>query len=290
MTAPKGFYGRERLTKAYLKYHDAGLWKHGSALLQGRRAIGLKHGFTDEKIAQWDLLFTIAAITNAIPISFWMLSFILADPELTASIQEELKAIVAMKEINGAKTCEIDPTLIWAHCPLLISIWDELLRFTSHPTLGRYVTSDTIINNQYLLKAGSVVQIPTSTTQSDPSIWGPDSTDWNPRRFLKKDEKLSKEEREQKKLRNRAYTPFGGGKNLCPGRHAAANETLSFVSMMIYAFQVENKDGSPFVVIPEASRAFGASVPKAWGDVEVVIRLREELRGVKLAFASGGER
>jgi cytochrome P450 len=249
----------------------------------------MKHGFNDIKIAQWDLLFTIAAVTNAIPISFWMLSFILVDPELTSSVREELKAIVTMKGVDGIKTCELDPALIRARCPLLISIWDESLRFTSHPTIGRWVTTDTVINNQYLLKAGSVVQIPTSTTQSDPSIWGPDSTAWNPQRFLKKDEKLSKEEREQKKLQNRAYTPFGGGKNLCPGRHAAANETLSFVSMMIYAFKVEKKDGSAFEVIEEAPKAFGASVPKALGDVEVVISLREELKGVKLAFASGEE-
>jgi cytochrome P450 len=289
VTACKGFLGRARLKDAYLKYHDAGLWKKGSVLLQGRRNIGKNHGFTDTQIAEWDLLFTIAAITNAIPISFWMLSYILADPELASAVREELKPIVTMKVVDVVKTCEIDPVLIRIHCPLLISIWEELLRFTSQPTLGRYVTTDIIINNEYLLKAGSVVQIPTGITHSDSSFWGPDSATLNPRRFLKKDEKLSKEEREQKKLQNRAYTPFGGGKNLCPGRHAAANETLSFVSMMIYAFSVENKDGTPFKVIEAAPRAFGASVPKAEKDVEVVIKLREELRGVELAFTTGGE-
>ena len=59
--------------------------------------------------------------------------------------------------------------------------------------------------------------------------------------------------------------------------------------MMIYAFSVENKDGTRFKVIKAAPRAFGASVPKAEKDVEVVIKLREELRGIKLAFATGQE-
>ena len=218
-----------------------------------------------------------------------MLSYILAGHGIASSVREELKSIVTMKVVDGVSTCEIDPVLIRGHCPLLVSIWEELLRLTSQPTLGRSVTSDTVINDEYLLKAGSVVQIPTGITHLDSSFWGSDASILNPRRFWKKDEKLSKEDREQKKLQSRAYSPFGGGKNLCPGRHAAANETLSFVSMMIYAFSVENKDGTLFKVIKAAPRAFGASVPKAERDVEVVIKLREELRGVKLAFATGRE-
>jgi cytochrome P450 len=228
----------------------------------------------------------IAAITNAIPITFWMLSYILADPELTSSVLAELKPVVTIKVVDGVKTCEIDPGLIRIHCPLLVSTWEELLRFTSNPTLGRVVTTDTVINNEYLLKAGGVVQIPTGITHSNPSFWGPDSAILNPRRFLKKEEKPNPEERERRKLQNRAYVPFGGGKNLCPGRHIAANETLSFIAMMLYAFSIGNKDGSPFKVVKAAQKAFGASVPKAENDVEVVIKLREELVGVKLAFAA----
>jgi cytochrome P450 len=259
------------------------------------REIGKKHGFNDTQIAEWDVLFTIAAVTNAIPISFWMLSYILADPQLTPSVRGELKAIVTVKEEGkGGKVLTLDPRMIREHCPILISIWEEMLRFTSQPTLGRYVTTDTVVNNEYLLKAGSVVQIPTGITQSNPSYWGPDSSSFNARRFFKTDkdgkEKASKDEREQEKLQRRAYTPFGGGKNLCPGRHAAANETLSFVAMMIYAFTIENKDGKPFKVIETAPRAAGASVPKAEGDVEVIIRLRDDLRGARLAFAGGEAR
>jgi cytochrome P450 len=228
---------------------------------------------------------TIAAVTNAIPITFWMLSYILADPELERSVLEELRQVVILKVIDGVRTCEIDPGLIRIHCPLLVSIWEELLRFTSQPTIGRAVATDAVINNEYLLKAGAVIQIPAGITHSDSSLWGFDSAVVNPRRFLKKDEKLNRDEREHRKQQNKAYTPFGGGKNLCPGRHIAANETLSFVSMMLYAFSIENKDGTPFRVIQAAQKAFGASVPKAEKDVEVVIKLREELKGVKLAFA-----
>ncbi len=287
LTARKGFLGRARLQSAYRTYFGAGLWQNGSALLQGRRLIATKHGFTDDQIADWEVLMTIAAVTNAIPITFWMLSYILANPELASSVLAELKPVVTVKAANGIKTCEIDPGLIRTNCPLLVSIWEELLRFTSQPTLGRAVTTDTVINNEYLLKAGAVVQIPTGITHADPSFWGLDSATVNPRRFLKKEEKPTPEEREQRKLQNRAYVPFGGGKNLCPGRHIAANETLSFVSMMIYAFSIENKDGTPFKVIEAAQKAFGASVPKAEKDVDVVIKLREQLKGVKLAFVVG---
>jgi hypothetical protein len=291
ITAPKGYQSRARLTSAYLSYQHRELWKHGSALLQGRREIGKKHGFNDTQIAEWDLLFTIAAVTNAIPISFWMVSYILADPPLSREAREELQAIVKMEESEGEKVLKLDPRMIRERCPLLISIWEELLRFTSQPTLGRYVTADTVLNSEYLLKAGSVVQIPTQITQGSSSIWGPSALGFNPRRFLRKDEnkKLGKEEREQEKLQRRAYTPFGGGKNLCPGRHAAANETLSFVAMVLVGFTVEREDGGVFEVIGEATRAAGASVPKADGDVRVVVRRREEFRGLRLEFA-GEER
>ena len=113
-----------------------------------------------------------------------MLSYILADHGIASSVREELKSIVTMKVVDGVSTCEIDPVLIRGHCPLLVSIWEELLRFTSQPTLGRYVTSDTVINNEYLLKAGSVVQIPTGITHSDSSFWGSDASILNPLPFL----------------------------------------------------------------------------------------------------------
>jgi cytochrome P450 len=298
LTARKGYIGRARLIAAYRSYHAAGNWKNGSPLLRGMREIGKKHGFSETQIAEWDVMFTVAAVTNAIPISFWMLSFILADPELNISVRDELNAVVKVEmkeEEDGGKNLTLDPRMIRENCPLLTSIWDEMLRFTSQPTLGRYVTTDTIISNSYLLKSGSVVQIPTGITHTHPAIWGSSSDSFDPRRFLKNDgsgkekEKARREEKEQEKAQRRAFTPFGGGKNLCPGRHAAANETLSFVAMMMHAFTVENKDGTPFKIINAAPRAAGASVPKAEKDIEVVIRLREELSGVKLGFASGRE-
>jgi cytochrome P450 len=49
---------------------------------------------------------------------------------------------------------------------------------------------------------------------------------------------------EKKEAQVQGYFPFGGGKHLCPGRHFAFTEVMSFVATIVYGFDISMADGS----------------------------------------------
>lgn len=105
---------------------------------------------------------------------------------------------------------------------------------------------------------------------------------FNPRRFLiKEKEKLGKEE---KKAQNQGYIPFGGGKNLCPGRHLAYNEITSFVALVVFGFEIMERDGSVMKVPEGCFQKMGEGSRGPKDDPEVLIKKRNEFDGVVFRF------
>lgn len=140
-----------------------------------------------------------------------------------------------------------------------------------------------MLDETYLLKKGAIVQIPTGVLQASPSTWGPDASEFNPQRWL------SSPSKEEKKLRGQAYVPFGGGKNLCPGRHLAFVEVTAFVGMVVMGFDVQTGEGGTVKVPVMGNLPLGgiASLsPK--GKVDVLITRRDEFDGVGFGFEVGG--
>ncbi len=137
------------------------------------------------------------------------------------------------------------------------------------------MTADTRLG-WYLLKAGSIVQIPSAVLNTAPSTWGPDSKTFNPRRFLDSDDK---------KARQHGFIPFGGGKHLCPGRHLAFTETLGFVAAFVSGFDM---DGVQIIGTRTHKLGFGARKPN--GDFKVTIRCREGFENVRWSFSVGDEK
>jgi cytochrome P450 len=106
--------------------------------------------------------------------------------------------------------------------------------------------ADTTINdgkNSYLLREGADIQIPSGVAHIDTAFWGPNASLFDPRRFMKPDEKMSEKEKADDKEQKRAYFPFGGGKFLCPGRNFAFAEILGTVAVLLLGFEVQTEDG-----------------------------------------------
>ena len=221
----KGAYqAREEVCTVFYDYYAKGVPDDASALVKARIAVGRKYGLTTEALARLDVGLGQALLINAVPISSWMLFHIFSSP----SLLEEIRAEVSVICTNGF----MDISRIKDTCPLLVSTWQEVLRFASYLPSGRTVLEDTMINDRYLLRKGATVLIPSSIIHQDQKTWGEDASEFNARRFLSSQKRPAA-----------AFRGFGGGTLLCPGRHFAFNEVLAFVATMVIGFDISPTDG-----------------------------------------------
>lgn len=119
------------------------------------------------------------------------------------------------------------------HCDYLIAYYNEVTRFVTSSLTARKVVADTHINGK-ILRAGAQIMLPYRQLLMEEDAFGPDVGQLNPLRFL-----------ENKRLaRSANFTPFGSGRNMCPGRFLARKEVLFFTSLVLARFEVEPADTS----------------------------------------------
>jgi cytochrome P450 len=160
---------------------------------------------------------------------------------------------------------KIDITKFEDSCPLFVSSYRETIRLANGQMSTRRVMADTTINdgeNTYLLRKGADIQIPAGVSHTDRASWGPNVSLFDPRRFMKLDEKriLSEKEKADEKEQRRAYFPFGGGKYLCPGRNFAFAEILGTVSLLLLGFELRTKDGGSIPRQPIGRPRLGTAI------------------------------
>ena len=137
---------------------------------------------------------------------------------------------------------------------------------------ARFVREDVLLDNQYLLKKGMVVQMPMSVMHSDPAVWGTDARDFNPRRFLNKQNSTA------------AYRPFGGGASLCPGRHFVTLEVLALAASMVLRYDIASADGGPLRIPRQKQESLATNVFPPEKDIRVRVTARQECENVTWKF------
>lgn len=170
-----------------------------------------------------------------------MLFHVLSNPKLLRDLRSELFANVAFESSSGEYGCKevrLSSTVLGSLCPLLNSTLKEVLRCHSTSLSARIVMKDTVLNRQYLLKAGSVIQIPAAVLHKDPHSWGAKAAKFDAARFHTPDEEMKLSQRPAA-----ASRAFGGGSTLCPGRRLATTEILIFVSIFLLQYNAEPIDG-----------------------------------------------
>ncbi|KAJ4158691.1 uncharacterized protein LMH87_009207 [Akanthomyces muscarius] len=237
ITASQAYRGREKIVAAFINYlesnHDVG----AAQIVRDRIRVEREWEMSPETIARSALSFLFAGIVNTTTTTFWVVLRLFADPQLLASVREELRAALAASEEKiGHDTLSI--TIVRDRCPTLSAVFRESLRIGSENFSVRLIKEDTMLAEKYFLKKGAIVQISGGVIHSDKSIWGDDVDEFNPSRFL------------GAKTRSGGFHPaafrgFGGGKTLCPGRHFAINEILLLAAMIVLAFDMGSPDGGP---------------------------------------------
>ncbi len=239
------FAARERLVDGFRAYLEADehLRDDCSEIVRRRVAIADRYGWARASTARSELSFLFAGIINTAVTSFWVVLRLYSDPDLLRTVRDELESANAG---DGNDNDMLSVEHVRTNCPTLQAVYQECLRLGSNNMSTRLVLSDTMLADRYFLRAGSVVQIAAGVIHADPALWGADVNTFDPGRFLPRPDKkpssssASGASAAAPKRHPAAFRAFGGGKTLCPGRHFATAEILSFTAAVILTFDAED--------------------------------------------------
>jgi cytochrome P450 len=197
------------------------------------------------------LLFGLQA--NAIPTSFWLLYHILTDPANEKKIREEIAP--AFDDEDNL----VNLDYLVQKTPLFNSMFWEALRWTSGAVSARKVEEDTMIGGT-LFYTGGMVMMPTRINNTSPQLFGDDADIFVPDRFLRNPASI------------KSVRPFGGGHTLCPGRHFATNEILSFVATILRKYDISVLSGQAAPQLLTSVSNVGSYHPDR--EIQAAVKLR----------------
>lgn len=217
-----------------------------------------------------------------------MASFIFASPTLLSSVRGEIDACCSGNTFNRV----IDTNKLTRNCPTFLAATSEVLRIAAPIHVSRLVLEDTLVtlpttSKKIFLAKGNPIQIATSVIHRSQISWGDDAKTFNPGRFLPRSGGKIKSSVPQKKeldisrpvlpegVDRGSWRSFGGGHNICPGRHFAQVGIMSMVGLLVAGYEITAPDGSAMVPPCFANSMTLASTLKPSGDVEVNIKRRE---------------
>lgn len=224
IVARKAWKGREALVSAFLDFYNADGLKNASMLAHARYNVHITNGISLEELARIEASLGIGLLSNTVPTTFWLMFDLYSRPKLLEQLREEIRNNAVYIDGNDAI---IDVADLRDQCPLLVSTFQESLRFRASGASTRFVYEDMMLDDRHLLRAGSIAYVPVRPVHSHPDVWSQSSNDFVPDRFLKsKPRKLG------------GFLGFGVSPSICPGRHFATGEIISFAAAMILRFDL----------------------------------------------------
>ncbi|XP_003387846.1 PREDICTED: 24-hydroxycholesterol 7-alpha-hydroxylase-like isoform X1 [Amphimedon queenslandica] len=170
----------------------------------------------------YSLMVLWASQANAIPISFWTLSFILSHPNVYKKIKEELKEWPLFQKdetsFNAVKEEDLK-----AAPPTIKRAILEAIRLRSPGMIARKVTEPIKIK-EYTVPAGHYLMMSPYHSHRNQTYF-PDPETFNPERWLECDI--------DKNQFLPGFIAFGGGRYQCPGRWFALMELHLYISMIL---------------------------------------------------------
>ncbi|KAI1459617.1 cytochrome P450 [Annulohypoxylon moriforme] len=265
LLAKDAFQAREYMVKAWEQYFDKGGYKEGSGLIQARAQINEDFHIPLKDTARVEIGGVLGILANTVPSAFWVIYHIFSDPLVLGDIRAELSK--GVQEVDGV--CTIDMVYVKQSCPILLSVFQEMLRFKGTVVSARVAQEDLMLDNKYFIKKGSTVLVPSNTQHTDPTIWGENVNEFHHKRFVR--------EPGVKRPNPIAFRGFGGGTTLCPGRHFATTEALLFSALLALRFNISPVSGKWVHPTTENSPLFPA-VPVPDSDIDIEIRPRDNLK------------
>ncbi|CAG8976223.1 hypothetical protein HYALB_00010769 [Hymenoscyphus albidus] len=131
--------------------------------------------------------------TNAYLLCFWCLAYLLHDEMLLKDITSEIQPAF---QSDGS----LNMQYLLDSCPLLDSLYEEILRISNYPIGVRVITTAVAVGDT-LLQPGRQLLMPYSQMHFDPEVFGSNAKEFDAKRFLYN----------KRLVRSSSYRPFGGG-------------------------------------------------------------------------------
>ena len=268
--APKGNQARSTLAVAFQHYFENYVpeYTQSSGMIQTRSAVNSRYGILPLNQGRLEVGTLLGILANTIPSIFYMFIHIYSDPVLLQDIRHELET-TSISTVPGETTQYLRILTMREKCHLLHATFQELLRVHALGAGSRFVREDVMLDNQYLLKKGMVVQMPMAVMHSDPLAWGADVNEFQPRRFLKRPDRLK-----EFKPNLTAYRPFGGGASLCPGRHFVTLEAMGLAACLVLRYDLTPMTGQ-WSIPRQKQESLATNVFPPEKDIKVKIERRK---------------
>ncbi|XP_061910081.1 prostacyclin synthase-like [Entelurus aequoreus] len=186
----------------------------------------------DEEMQRRAILMQLWATQgNVGPAAFWLLGFLLTNPEALSAVRREFK------QISQMETSEASLLGTPGNTPVFDSALEETLRLTAAPFITREVLQGKTIQmangQEYQLRKGDrVCLFPFTSPQMDPEIH-PEPQKFQFDRFLNADGS-SRRDFYKGGSQLKYYTmPWGAGTNGCVGKQFAINTIRRFVYLVL---------------------------------------------------------
>ncbi|KAI0451597.1 cytochrome P450 [Xylaria acuta] len=272
---PKISRARDLLVGAMVDYVRKGGHETASALLRALYDHHRQFNLGLDDIARSGLGIAFAVLSNSAPCALWLLYHIFSDDRVLADIRDEVSVLVRE---NGTDKF-VDLASIRTSCPILLSTFQETLRYRSLNPGARILLEDALLDTGTLLKKGSMLMMPALVHHTNATAWGTDARMFNHLRFT--------DLTSGRKRPNRvAFRAFGGGHVLCPGRHLASTEIMALAALLVLQFDIMPIDGGKWVEPTWKNSPMQAAFPIPDDDIHVELRPRDP--GVKWCVTFSG--
>jgi len=274
--AKEPYEARERLVQGFINYYNNGGHKDSSAMTVARHQTMVEGGLNLEDMSRSEAAMAFGLLGNSVPSTFFLLFELCSRPTVADEIRQELlKNAVTVQKQDGKSTHVVDLALIREKCHHFVSAFQEMLRLRMLSPNTRQISREVLLDNKYLLKKGSLVQMPPAYYNRSEAFWGSTVLEFDSKRFLTKESGSGG--------RTRGFIAFGSTPHICPGRHFAAGEICALAAMLLLRFDIEPVGGKWYE--PELNAmALTASVPPPKDPYMVKVTPRAEFTGVEWDF------
>ncbi|CAB1353826.1 unnamed protein product [Coregonus sp. 'balchen'] len=242
-----------------------------STWLRGYRHLLQEEGADEDTQRRALLLQLWATQGNVGPAAFWLLGFLLTNPEAMRAVRKEFSKI---SEQDSAQCPLLDRL---QHTPVFDSALEETLRLRAAPFITREVVQAKALHmadgQEYKLRSGDrVCLFPFISPQMDPEIHQePQRFKYD--RFLNQDGSVKKDFFKGGR-RLKYYTmPWGAGTNGCVGKRFAISSIRQFVYLVLSHLELELCD--PEAQMPEVNTSrYGFGMLQPEGDLAIRYKRR----------------